>query len=215
MNPSWSRIFILSSVPLVIVFALRAEKNMSCPSQTMATGSPAPSPSETLNLPGPGAQNLMLGTWSIKSKYAPSEELPNGGTGEGLEVWRPGPGGRSVIEELHEKSTNGELNGMAVAWWDEKEQGQRFVWCDNIEPHGCYVSRSVAKWDGNRLVYTEEIEKNGKSVTKQEVFSDITSTSFVQILQAGPTGGEMKPVVTMKATKLSEGNSKSRSNPLN
>lgn len=53
---------------------------------------------------GPEVMNLMLGTWAIKSEYAPSKEMPNGDTGEGIEVWRPGPGGYSVIEEFHEKN---------------------------------------------------------------------------------------------------------------
>lgn len=77
----------------------------------------------TLNMPGPKVQNLMLGTWSIKIKDEPSKEMPQGGTGEGTQVWRPGPGGRSIIEEEHWRNPPGEFDGFSVGWWDAKAEG--------------------------------------------------------------------------------------------
>lgn len=106
-------------------------------------GSFAQNPQEKLKMLGPEVQNLMLGTWSTQVKYEPTSEMPNGGTGAGTEIWRPGPGGRSVIEEYHERNEKGEVEGLAVARWDAKAQGQRFVWCDNSIPDGCYVSKEV------------------------------------------------------------------------
>ena len=71
--------------------------------------------SRALRMPGPDVQNVMLGTWAIKVQYPPSPELPNGDIGQGTEIWRPGPGGRSVIEEYRERNSKGEVEGLGVA----------------------------------------------------------------------------------------------------
>ena len=155
-----------------------------------------------LKMPGPKVQNLMLGVWSIKIKYEPSPEMPKGDVGEGTEVWRPGPGGLSVIEEEHEKNTHGETDGFSVGWWDAKAEGQRFVWCANDVPEGCVVPKNVAKWEGERLVFIEEREESGRKVRDGEIFSDIDPTSFMQILQKGEAGEGLKTTVTIHATKV-------------
>jgi hypothetical protein len=168
-------------------------------------GSFAQNQQEKLKMPGPEVQNLMLGTWSTQVKYEPTSEMPNGGTGAGTEIWRPGPGGLSVIEEYREKNEKGEVEGLGVAWWDAKAQGQRFVWCDNSTPDGCYVSKEVAKWDGGSLVCREEQENAGKKRMYSEVFRNITPTSFTQLLGEGEPGKPLKTTVTIRATKLSGG----------
>jgi hypothetical protein len=157
---------------------------------------------QKLKLPGPDAQNLMLGSWSIRVEYAPGPKEPKGHITQGTEVWRAGPGNFSVIEEYREKSSEGEMQGLGTAWWDEQAHGQRFVWCDNWEVHGCYLSKNVAKWEGSRLVYSEDTEDNGIKTTHQEIFSDITPSSFLQTLLVGPVGGPMKTVITIHATRI-------------
>ena len=163
-------------------------------------GSFAQNHQEKMKLPGPEVQNLMLGTWSTQVKYEPTSEMPNGGTGAGTEIWRPGPGGLSVIEEYYERNDKGEVEGLGVAWWDAKAHGQRFVWCDNSNPDGCYVSKEVAKWDGGSLVWREEQENAGQKRTYSEVFRDITTGSFTQILQEGEP---LKTTVTVQAKRTS------------
>jgi hypothetical protein len=159
---------------------------------------------QKLKIPGPEVQNLMLGKWSTQVKYAPRPEMPKGGTGEGTEVWLPGPGGFSVIEESREKNAKGDYEGLGVAWWDSKAQGQRFVWCDSSNPDGCYVSKVVAKWDGASLRWKEEQENAGKKRVYSEVFRDITPTAFTQVLGEGEPGEATKTTVTIQATKVSE-----------
>jgi hypothetical protein len=107
-----------------------------------------------IKLPGPVAQEMMLGTWTIKVKYEPSPEMPKGEEAFGREVWRVGPGGNSIIEEYSESNTKGGYTEFAIAWWDEKEQGQRFLACNNEDMPACELSRSVAKWEGDSLIYT-------------------------------------------------------------
>lgn len=162
----------------------------------------ARNPPEKLKMPGPDVQNLMLGQWSTQVKCEPTAEMPNGGTGSGTEIWRPGPGGLSVIEEYHEKNVKGGYDGLGVAWWDSKAQGQRFVWCDNSNPDGCYVSKEVAKWDGQSLVWKDEEENAGKKRVYSDVFRGISPTSFTQELGEGESGEGLKTTVTIRATKL-------------
>lgn len=80
----------------------------------------AQEPEQKLTMPGPEVQNFMLGTWSIKVRYPPTPQTPKGDAGEGTEIWRPGPGGRSVIEEYREKNSKGEVEGLGVAWCIER-----------------------------------------------------------------------------------------------
>ncbi|HTO86131.1 MAG TPA: hypothetical protein VMR54_01200 [Thermoanaerobaculia bacterium] len=192
--------------PGILVFAVAAliQPNLSLATdgELQSSAPLVPSPAVSLKVPGPEAQHLMLGTWAIHVKYEPSAEMPNGGVGQGREVWRAGPGGGSVIEEYEEEGAAGEFHGLGVAWWDEKAQGQRFIWCASHDPGGCQLSKNVAKWEGNSLIYTEETEEKGKRLVRQEVFTNITPTSFTQILKAGPTASELKTTVTIQATRL-------------
>jgi hypothetical protein len=169
-----------------------------------AVAEPSPAaPAVRLTMPGPGAQNLMLGTWTIRVRHEPSPEQPKGAQGVGTEVWRPGPGGRSVIEEYDERTATGSLEGIGIAWWDEKEKGLRVVWCDSQDPGACRQYQNVARWQGNSLVQTEESEVDGKPLVIRETFTDITSSSFTQILEASPKVDALKPIITIHATRAS------------
>jgi hypothetical protein len=155
-----------------------------------------------LKMPGPAAQNLMLGTWVIRVKYEPGPKMPKGGAAVGSEVWRSGPGGRSVIEEYQEKGDAGEIRGLGIAWWDEKAKGRHVLWCDSDNPEGCHPMADVARWEGDSLVSTEESESSGKKVVSREIFTDITPTSFTQILKSGPSATDLKTTITIHATRV-------------
>src|SRR6266545_662559 len=88
-------------------------------------------PAKPTSEPGPEMRKLIgafSGTWSITSNYEPSAGMPNGSIGRGEEVYRPGPGGRSLIEYVHLKGSTRESTGLGLVWWDEKAQGYRAVW---------------------------------------------------------------------------------------
>jgi hypothetical protein len=52
------------------------------------------------------------GSWFIQLSFAPSEQMPKGGSGNGEEIWRAGPGGNSLIEEYHSTGAGGEVSGL-------------------------------------------------------------------------------------------------------
>src|SRR5258708_7849423 len=87
--------------------------------------------------------NAFLGTWSLTETIEPTESAPSHGRGSGEVVLRPGPGGNSMIEEIHLTEPTGELSGLGLAWWDEKARGYRTVSCENGNPGGCIAMARV------------------------------------------------------------------------
>jgi hypothetical protein len=164
-------------------------------------------------VPAPGAppapsdqmQKLLRtlgGTWSITYTLEPTEQLPKGGTGAGREVFRPGPGGASLVEEFRAREGTRDVSGLGLAWWDESAQGFRAVWCSDDNPAGCGVMSGLARFDGADFVLTDEFEMMGKKMAFKEVFSNITTVSFTQTLYQGEAGSELKKIMTVQATKL-------------
>ena len=142
------------------------------------------------------------GTWSIKEKFAPDADSPNGATGEGQIVWRAGPGRFSVIEEYRSKRESAEVTGLGVFWWDGAAPGYRTIWCDSTNPGGCISFKNVVRWEGPQFVLVEDYEVNGKKVTFKEVFNDIAPGAFTQTLYGGESGKELKVDQIIQATKV-------------
>jgi len=157
---------------------------------------------QSLKMPGPSVQNSMLGTWSLNLKYEPSSEKPKGATGLATEVWWAGPGGYSVIEEAYQDDAAEHIEEFSPAWWDSQAGGQRFLYCANSLPEGCYIPKELFRWEGNNLVVRQERKRDGKTITYSLVFTDITPRSFTQINEEGESGKPMKRTLTMTAAKL-------------
>ena len=159
---------------------------------------------DRIRMPGPAIQDLMLGTWAIAVKHQPSPALPKGGVGKGREVWRLGPGGRSLIEEYDEQGPEGTIHEFGIAWWDHNAKGQRVLWCGDYETGGCQTVPDVARWDGNSLVHTVESDDGGKHLVRQEIFMDITPGSFTQVLKEGPSKAGLKVTTIIHATRIAD-----------
>ena len=114
-----------------------------------------------LGMPGPAAQKLMLGTWSIHVQYAPTKEFPKGDVGVGEEKWYPGPGGQSLIEDYRERNSKGEIVALGVVWWDETVKGYHVLWCENTNSHGCEMLKGLAKWKGQDLILDVDEQVDG------------------------------------------------------
>jgi len=154
--------------------------------------------------PSPEMQKLSkmaVGTWSIAEKQEPSPWAPGGATGKGIAVFKNGPGGLSLVQDYRSSSKMGGFAGLGVRWWDAQAGGFKEIWCDSMSPTGCTVSKGIAKWDGNNLVGTDEMDMMGQKVAVKEVWTDITPDSFTFRMEGGPPGGEMKPMVTIKYTR--------------
>jgi hypothetical protein len=197
-----SRVWTTSLAIAICVSTALAQHDMKKPAGSASEAPSMPNPE-----PGPEMRRLLeafSGTWSITYGYDQSDTMPNNGTGQGREVYRPGPGGFSLIEEFHSKEAKGDDSGLGVAWWDEKARGFRAVWCESRNPKGCVVMARLANWEGDQFVLGDEWEMGGKKFSFKEVFSDMTPRSFTQTLLQGESGGELKRLMTIKATKLTD-----------
>jgi len=143
----------------------------------------------------------LLGTWSLQLAFSPSENIPTGGSGVGEEVWRPGPGGHSLIEEYHSSGAEGEVSGLGIFWPSKGPLTMRVLWCESANANGCGVMKGGAKWEGNQVVIEDESELGGKKMIFREVFSAISRSSFTQTLYEGESAGDLKKVVTISATR--------------
>src|ERR1700687_4354691 len=146
--------------------------------------------------------NMLAGRWSISQVFEPRGGMPKGVVGQGTEVWRPGPGERSLIEELQTRVGDRELSGLGVIWWDTQAQGYRVIWCGSANPRGCVVMSKLAHWEGDQFVVGDEFERDGRKVVYREVFSDFTPDSFTQTIYEGESGGELKRTLTIHAAKV-------------
>jgi amidohydrolase family protein len=139
---------------------------------------------------------VFQGRWS----YHVDRE--NGDSGAGEQIWRAGPGGVELIEDLNGASHD--LFGLSVTWWDAVDRGYRTIWCDNTLPTGCVVMSKLAQWEGSDFVLRDECERDGKKFDSKEVVSEITPNTYTQTIYQGEAGGELKPVLTIHATKVTD-----------
>src|SRR5271157_4251104 len=79
-----SSLFFPATVWALCVRSASAQDEKKAPSlrTDQSVDQLAASPALKLKMPGPEVQNLMLGTWAIKTEYARSKETQDGGTGE-------------------------------------------------------------------------------------------------------------------------------------
>jgi hypothetical protein len=204
MKHRFPSLLLLLQASLLSAIAQEAKQTSPSPTPSkVEQQGPQVSPTGTRQ-PSPEMEKLFstfLGTWSVTEKYEPSETLPNGGVGEGEEVYHAASGDSFIIEEVQLKEPTGEMSGLGVAWWDEITQAYRALWCDNINPDRCVTMTHFAKWESDQFVLRGEFERNGKKFMFKEVFSDITPTSFTQTLYQGEAGKELKRLVTIQATR--------------
>jgi hypothetical protein len=149
----------------------------------------------------------ISGRWLTKIKYEDSETTPNGGVGDGEQIWRSGPGGFTLLEEEHIHAPYGERFLLALMWWDKTMNRFRGMLCNGSGPAGCNVestANSVLQWDGKQLIIDMEFPSSGKRMMWHEVFRDFTSTSFLQTGDIGEVGGPLQRRITINATKAAD-----------
>ncbi len=189
-------------------FLCAQEISKSAQSQPSSTANNPPSVADTQNV-SPEMQSLIkaiAGRWSTTIKPETSEMTPNAGTGKGEEIWRPGPGGFTLLEEEHHQTLYGDRFLLALQWWDNSTNSFHGMLCNNSGPAGCNVesTKGVLKWDGKQYVIDMEFPSEGKRMLWHEVFTDFTPTSFTQTGDVGEVGGPLKRSISIRATKIGD-----------
>jgi hypothetical protein len=125
--------------------------------------------------------------------------MPNGGTDTGTAVFKPGPGGLSMIQEYQSKGSMGPFKGMGLTWYDPKDQMFHTMWCDSMSPSGC-AEAGKGKWEGDKIVMNGQFDMNGQKLDVKSTLGPFSGNSFQYHEDVGQNG-ELKPMMTITYTK--------------
>lgn len=145
------------------------------------------------------------GRWSLKLRFEPSKEVPNGLEGTGKETWHAGPEGVTVTDEEVMHAGPQTIIVVGVLWPDQKTKDFHAMDCSNQNPHTCDSKGSadvVVRWTGSELTIEEpEPSPEGKMMISRIVWSGITSKAFTETGYLGAPGGPFQKVMTLHATR--------------
>ena len=145
------------------------------------------------------------GHWSLKVKFEPSKETPQGLESTGKESWHASPGDVTLTDE--EEFTAGPQNVIVVGilWRDTKTKELHAMDCSNENPSTCdlkgAVNDVVVHWTGSELTIDEKELADGKVMTSRVAWSDITSNTFTETGYLAPPGGAFQKVMTIHAIR--------------
>lgn len=145
------------------------------------------------------------GHWSLKLKFEPSKETPQGLESTGTESWYAAPGGVTLTDE--EVLTAGPQTVIVVGilWRDMKTKEFHAMDCSNQNSSTCdlkgAVNDVVVHWTGSELTIDEKELSNGKMMTSRVVWSDIRSNSFTEAGYLAPPDGPFQKMMTIHATR--------------
>ena len=131
--------------------------------------------------------------------------MPKGGKGSGTAVITSGPGALSLIENYRSKGAMGTFSGHGVFWWDDKAQGYKSIWCDDMTPNGCAVANGLGKWEGENLVFEDEQEMMGKKQAMKTTLTSAKPGAVSLTMEGGEPGSPMKKFMTIKYEKAGAG----------
>jgi hypothetical protein len=148
------------------------------------------------------AIRVLSGTWKISEEFPPSAMFPNGGTGQGTEIWRAGPGNITLVYEYHSTNPGGVMWATAVLWWDHEEKKLRELWCTSQSSKGCVVSTADIRWEGDDLVFTDSYESNGQRVFSRETWSQMKADTHNMTIAESPEIGNLRPWLISHAIRV-------------
>jgi hypothetical protein len=142
--------------------------------------------------------DAFVGSWQVSETFETSTSQ-QGKMREGTASFRAGPG-YSLLEDYQSNGSAGELNFLALLWWDRSAHLYRLLTCANND--GCR-QRGTVKWEGKELVNSWEEKVDGKTAIFKDSFVDISPTSFRLISEGTADGKAIWRVIT-KYERLAE-----------
>ena len=149
--------------------------------------------------------NSLSGSWKLNVKFEPTATSPNSIEGTGEEIWHLTPGGLLLIDE--ESFTVGSMKMQLVGllWADGVGHELRALDCNSENQHTCDLKDAkdgiTVRWNGKELIVEEPESFGGKPMISRIVWSNITTTSFLEEGYIGPPGGPFTKGMTIHATK--------------
>ena len=156
--------------------------------------SPKPSP-EMVRL-----SDLIAGEYTVVETHHPR---PGGTewTATGTASYRPGPDGLSVLERYDSRGPRGAFSAIAVLWWDAAASRFRHFECESGE--SCAVVEDTGAWDGEAIVFTRQIERQGRRIALEGAGTDFTHPSDIVITtDFSVEGGAKTRTMTIRYTRV-------------
>jgi hypothetical protein len=156
---------------------------------TRSNASAAETPKEELQ----SVANSLSGSWKLKVKFEPTASSPNSIEGSGEETWHLTPGGLLLIDEETFAAGSMKLQIVGLFWADGASHELHALDCNNENQHTCDLKDTkdgmTVRWNGRELIVEEPESFGGKPMISRIVWSNITSTSFLEEGYIGPPGG--------------------------
>ncbi|MEO5937043.1 MAG: DUF1579 family protein [Terriglobales bacterium] len=175
------------------------------PAEKPPVGAKTAEPTKTgpdMPKPAPEMERLIKqleGRWTTEEKHEPSEMLPQGGTGQGQEQIRPGPGRLSMIVEYSSQGPMGEFSGIGLITWGPAARVYRLYWTDNTNPA---LTMMTGRWEGKDIVFSGSETMMGKKVFTRHAITELTPNAFTYTIDTGQTAAQLKRAMTFKYTRL-------------
>jgi hypothetical protein len=167
-------------------------------------------PAGDAKAPQPSAEmhtliKALAGHWSLKVKFEPSKESPQGLESAGEESWHASAGGVTFTDEEVFAAGPQTVIVVGILWQDATSKAFHAMDCSNQNSHTCDLkgaaSDVVAHWTGTKLTIDEKELSNGKMMTSRVEWSDITANSFTETGSLAPPGGPFQTAMTIHATR--------------
>lgn len=141
---------------------------------------------------------LLDGHWDTSITYAPSERAPEGGTGEGQETSRPGPGGLSLLIETSSNGPSGPYEAGGIIEWSPSEQVYKLHWMTSMSQVGSHFE---GRWVGEDLVFDGTEAIMGETFASRHSITDIRSDAFLYTIDLGPTPEQLRRAITIEYSR--------------
>jgi hypothetical protein len=140
--------------------------------------------------------DTFAGLWKTTIHVFKGQWFPADGTAKGRAGIHSGPAGNAIVEQFDSLGPLGSFAGHGVYWYDKQLGAYQGLWCDSMDPTGC---GPVGKggWEGDNLVFNNQINSQGNNWHVRETFSNITEDSYDFMIEAAIDDAPMMKMMTI------------------
>jgi hypothetical protein len=144
----------------------------------------------------------LAGDWNTVEIVQHGKPVPEGAGRRGTAHVRLTGGGTALVSEGHSVGTvGGDLCWFITIWWDPNAKSYRFLTCFKTPTDAGCELRGTAHWEGDTFVNDYKEVINGKRTKFQDLWTDITPSSYTLTAAYDAGNGVMKPYVVSHSTR--------------
>ncbi|MCT7658289.1 hypothetical protein [Mycobacterium deserti] len=126
--------------------------------------------------------------------YEPNPHSPDGGTSDGWEECRVGPGRSSVVFDTQAQGHLGTFEGHGVITWNATDDVYDLYWLSSSSPEpGVFTGR----WDGGKVVFDGYEYIAGQRMASRHSITEISADAFVYTIDLGSAPADLTLSVTI------------------